>query len=127
LGENKVVSADDVKGLNKKDPKCLTFMMNSKAYGDFMMCFMDDVNFGIVEDATTDNLESGCSCTAWKNLCNKHDSSTAATMVQLKKEFTTPKLKKLLVNPEVWITELEILQRRRKACGHVLTDDDLVI
>jgi hypothetical protein len=102
-------------------------MLNSKAYGDLMLCFMDDVNFGIVEDATTENLELGCACTAWKNLCNRHDPNTAATLVQLKKEFATHKLKKVSVDPEVWITELEVLRRRLKACGHVLTDDDIII
>jgi gag-polypeptide of LTR copia-type len=60
-------------------------------------------------------------------LCNKHDPSTAATLVQLKKEFATHKLKKVSVDPGVLITELEVLRRRMKACGHIMTDDDIII
>jgi hypothetical protein len=127
LGEKTVVSDAESKTLKKTDGKYKTYLLNNKAYGDLMMCFMDDVNFGIIEDAVTDVLEMGCAATAWKNLCNKHDPSTAATLVQLKKEFATLKLKKVSVDPEEWITELEVLRRRMRACGHILTDDDVII
>jgi hypothetical protein len=101
VGDKQVVSDIVYKGLKKTDPQYITYMKNSKAYGDLMLCFMDDVNFGIIEDSVTRDLEQGCAATAWKGLCNKHDPSSAATMVQLKKKFATSKLKKVNVDPEV--------------------------
>lgn len=109
VGDQEIVSDSVAKGLKKVDDKLKWYKLNNKAYTDLMMCFTDDVNFGIIEDAVTDELEMGNAAIAWKNLCNKHDPNTASTLVQLKKEFSTNRLKKISIDPEVWVPELEVL------------------
>ena len=47
--------------------------------------------------------------------------------VELKLEFNNCKLQNVKEDPEVWLTELELLQSRLKTMGHVISMEDTVI
>jgi hypothetical protein len=64
VGEQTVVNGTIASTLPKTDARYKLYQLNQKAYGDLMMCFMDDVNFGILEDAVSSDLELGCARTA---------------------------------------------------------------
>lgn len=100
--------------------------MNAKAYNDLLLSFSDIVNFGLLEDAVTDRLKGGDAALAWKKLQRKHDPSTKANLVQLQREFTNCVLTDVKKDPEEWISELEVLRRRLKACGDHMDESRLI-
>ncbi len=99
---------------------------NKRAYSDLLLSFNDEVNFGIVSEAKTTELDKGDAYLAWKNLKNKHEPSTTANKVSLKAKFTNSKMTGNR-DPDDWITELERLRQKLKILKHEITDDDLMI
>ena len=83
---------------------------NQVAFNDLLSACMDDVSFGAVAQAVTEDLPYGDSSLAWTNLASRYEACTSANIVALKREFLNCKMENDMDDPELWITELE---RRR--------------
>ena len=82
----------------------------------------DDVSFGLVNELTTTICPEGDARLAWTKLASKFESQTSASRVKLMNQFTTNKLKKLSQDPDVWISELELIRTRLSKMGTTLDD-----
>jgi hypothetical protein len=131
LGKDVVVSDKLLKSLDTKSDagkeEARLRKLNDQAYHDLLLCFKDQVNFGLIEDAVTDDLADGDAAMAWKNLVHHHDPNTAANVVQLKSEFNSSKLKNPKKDPDEWISKLEVMRRKLKTMGHPISDMDMMI
>ncbi len=107
--------------------KLLLRNLNESAYSDLILSMEDEVNFALVDEATTKELPDGDAALAWKNLCNKHEPKTSATKVELKLRFNQSKLEDARKDPEEWVTELEILRQKLKVMKSEITDEDMMI
>jgi gag-polypeptide of LTR copia-type len=103
------------------------FKLNTNAYSDLIMSFADIVNFGLVEAARTKDLPNGDAALAWKKLSRKHEPTTTANKVKLMGDYANSKLKTSKDDPDVWITELELLQAKLMRMNHVITDEDMIV
>jgi hypothetical protein len=101
--------------------------LNDMAYNDLLLSFSDPTNFGLIKDACTDEMSNGDAAQAWKNLTNKHDPNTASNVVQLKAKFNSSRLKNGRKDPDEWISNLEVLQRKLKNMGHIISEQDMMI
>ena len=99
---------------------------NERAYNDLMLSCEEDVCFGIVDAARTENLPDGDAAKAWKGLLAKYEPSTAAEKVKLDREFTKSALKNASDDPDAWLTELERKRQQMKTLGMTKEDDDII-
>ena len=65
---------------------------NNMMYSDLLLCMTDEVGFGTVTEATSEDLPDGDAALAWKKLVEKYQPKTGANMVQLKLEFATSRM-----------------------------------
>ena len=100
---------------------------NEMAYNDLLLSMEEEVCFGIVAEAVTEDLPEGDSSLAWKNLLSKYMPKTNANKIQLKREFNNSRMEDENKDPEVWLTELERLRQRLKGVKVEISDDDLVL
>ena len=102
-------------------------LLNEAAYNDLLLSCDDDVSFGAVEDALTDDHPDGDAAKAWQNLMAKYEPSTSGSLVLMKKEFAASKLSSVGTDPDVWIAELERMRQRLRNMKATISDDDLII
>ena len=79
---------------------------NEKAYSDLILSCTNEVSFGLVEGAITDDNPSGDSALAWKELNEEYDPDVGTALANLKREFAQSKLD-VEQKPEEWIRSLE--------------------
>jgi gag-polypeptide of LTR copia-type len=87
----------------------------------------DDISFCIVDEAKTEEQPDGDLFMAWKGLMDMFELSTPSTRLALKKEFQNSKLTSVDADPDVWITELELLRKRLKSLKVEIEDEDFVM
>jgi hypothetical protein len=120
-----VPKESDVLDLTKADDKekLKARKMNASAYAALCLS-CEGASFGCIERAVTNDLPSGDSHMAWKNLCDKYEPTTQMSMVALKKEFAECKLESVKTDPDEWITKLEHIRSRISASGKAQKIDD---
>ena len=101
--------------------------LNELAYKDLILSFSDVVNFGLVEDACNDKFAEGDAAKAWKNLEHYHNPSTTANKVHLKAQFNTSRLTNGNKDPEVWISDLEVIRRKFINMKVQITEEDMMM
>ena len=80
---------------------------NKLAYGELLLACQDEVSFGAVDEAITEELPGGDAAKAWANLVAKYEPTTSGNLVLLKKEFVTTRLELAEQDPDEWIANLE--------------------
>ena len=99
---------------------------NEKAYSDLILSCTNEVSFGLVEGAITDDNPSGDSALAWKELNEEYDPDVGTALANLKREFAQSKLD-VEQKPEEWIRSLEKIQTKLKTHDHKITRDDMIL
>ena len=92
---------------------------NEKAYSDLILSCTDEVSFGLIESAVTNENPSGDCSLTWKELNSEYDPDMGTALADLKKEFAQSKLE-LEQKPEEWIRSLEKIQTKLKTHGHTI-------
>ena len=92
-----------------------------------MMACEDDVMFGIIEEATSDEFPEGDARLAWMNLYKKFEPNTGGRKVKLKSEFQKTRLVDVGNNPDDWIRQLELIKRQLNVLGDKLDKEDLML
>ena len=96
--------------------------LNMSAYNDLLLSMKDDVSFGLVDESTSSACPEGDARLAWTKLESKFESQTSASRVKLMNQFTSNRLRKMSQDPDVWISELELIRTRLKKMGTTLDD-----
>ena len=100
---------------------------NLLMYQDIICSCDDPVSFGIVDEAKTEELPDGDANLAWRNLKKKYEPDTGTEKVRLKYKYSTMSLKSAKEDPDIWITELEVIRRQLKILKADISDDDLIL
>ena len=84
---------------------------NELAYEDLILAIDDEtdagrVAFSIVRMAKTRKLKDGDARLAWSRLCDKYESKSAPSRLNLKSKFAECKLANSRSDPDVWLTKL---------------------
>ena len=74
----------------------------------------ESISFGLVDESTSAVSPDGDAGKAWKKLMNCHESQTSASKVKIMGQLHASRLIKKTKDPEVWISELEMLPSRLK-------------
>jgi len=101
--------------------------LNKVAYNDLLLSCNDEVSFGAVDEAVTNDLPNGDAAQAWKNLLAKFEPTTSGNLIMLRKEFTASKLEQEDRDPDDWIADLERLRQRLKNMKAEILDRDFMI
>jgi hypothetical protein len=96
-------------------------------YSELLSAVFDDISFCIVDEAKTDILPDGDLHMAWKGLLDMFEPSTPSSRLALKKQFQNSQLTSASLDPDIWITELELLRKRLKALKVTIDDEDFVM
>ena len=96
---------------------------NGHAYNDIMLSMNEDVSFGLVDEACSEEMPEGDSALAWKRLEAKYDSQTNSSKVKLMKQLNKSKLKSKDDDPDHWVSELEVIRARLKKMKVSIEDD----
>ena len=113
------VDADKLKSAARK--------ANDNAYHDLVLANSQPVPFNIVDKAISKDLPDGDAAAAWAALCKKYDSKSPATVVTLSAQYSRARLENTSVDPDEWITYLEILQARLAGMNYDITERQLII
>jgi gag-polypeptide of LTR copia-type len=100
---------------------------NGLGYSELLSTVFDDISFCIVDEAKTDILPDGDLYMAWKGLLDMYEPSTPSTRLALKKEFQNSQLSSVDQDPDIWITELELMRKRLKTLKVIIEDEDFVM
>ena len=100
---------------------------NTQAYNEMLLAMTDDVSFGLVDESTSTLCPDGDAAMAWTKLQSKYESQTSASRVKLMNQFTNNKLRKLSQDPDVWISELELIRTRLKKMGSDIDESYIMI
>ena len=90
------------------------------------MSCTDEVSFGLVEGAITEDNPIGDSALAWKELNEEYDPDIGTALADLKRDFPQSKLN-VEQKPEEWIRSLEKIQTKLKTHGHEITKDNMIL
>ncbi len=96
--------------------------LNMSAYNELLLSMKDDVSFGLVDESTSSTCPEGDARLAWTKLESKFESQTSVSRVKLMNQFTSNRLRKMSQDPDVWISELELIRTRLKKMGTTLDD-----
>ena len=105
----------------------LAITANERGYSDLLLSLSDEVCFGIIDDARTEELPDGCLRTGWLKLEKKFMPRTNATIIKLKKEFAEMSLVNPRDDPDEWVSRLEYVRSRLGTLGKKIDDDDMMI
>jgi hypothetical protein len=121
--DGKVLDPSDPSG--KVELKART--QNQQARGDLSLCMDGVVVFGAADEARAEDLPDGDAAQAQENLMTRCEPKTAASLVDLKREFANSKLKSFDANPDEWFTELEAMRQKMKDMDAPMKDLDLAV
>ncbi len=97
---------------------------NLKAYNLLLMSVDDEVSFGAVDSAVTDDLPTGDARLAWTKLKDIHKPKTISTKIGLKREYNTCKMGDPTRNPDIWFNEMDRIKAKLKNDFKYVIDDD---
>ena len=81
----------------------------------------------MADETVTDALPDGDAKQAWENLTKRYESSTPATLMQLKLEFAESCLQDSTKDPDKWVLHLERLRQRLKDLNSPILEQDMII
>jgi hypothetical protein len=88
---------------------------NDSAYEALILLIDGDtaegrVAFNLVKGSKTTELKDGDAALAWKRLSDKFEPKSAPTCLELKNQFHSLVLKNANSDPDIWITDLFLVQ-----------------
>ena len=99
---------------------------NRKAYSDLMLSMIDETTFGIIDEAKTGLHPDGDARFAWNELKRKFEPKTGFNEVKTKREFNSCFME-IGQDPDEWIHNLIMLQRRLETMGTKISERDVMI
>ena len=99
---------------------------NERAYSDLILSCNDEVSFGIVDNAVTDENPSGDARLAWTELVDSFDPEIGTVVAELKREFQTSRMK-LGQKPHEWVQSLEKIRAKLRKHKKKILDEDIII
>ena len=97
------------------------------AYNDLLLAMTEGISFGLVDESTSSLCPDGDAAKAWKKLKARYESQTSASKVKIMGQLHASRLTKKSKDPEVWISELEILRSRLNEMGTTIEDEFLIL
>ena len=88
--------------------------VNEQGYSDLLLSMEDEIAFGLVDEAKTNDQPDGDLHTAWKALVAKYQPATVNALVQLKQELMNCVMSSG-ENPEEYVQRVETLNRKVKS------------
>ena len=80
------------------------------AYNNLLLAINESISFGLVDESISSAYPDGDAGKAWKKLMNQYESQTSASKVKIMGQLHASRLTKRSKDPEVWISELEVLR-----------------
>jgi len=124
-----VPPSDELIGISTENGKELhkAREANCKACSDLVLSYSGEICFEIVAGAVTPDLQEGDARLAWRKLKEKYMPTTSANKVDLAAQFANSKLTSWKLNPDLWISKLEILRTRLASRNQVIDETGLII
>ena len=97
------------------------------AYNDLLLAMTETISFGLVDESKSAICPEGDAAKAWGKLMRRFESKTSASKVKLMGQLHASKLTKKSKDPEVWISELELLRSRLAEMGTTVDDEFLIL
>ena len=97
------------------------------AYNDLLLAMTETISFGLVDESKSAICPEGDAAKAWGKLMKRFESKTSASKVKLMGQLHASKLTKKSKDPEVWISELELLRSRLAEMGTTVDDEFLIL
>ena len=97
------------------------------AYNNLLLAMTEGISFGLVDELTSGSCPEGDAFKAWKKLMARYESQTSASKVKIMGQLLTSRLTKRNKDPEVWISELEMLRSRLSEMGTTIDDEFLIL
>ena len=97
------------------------------AYNDLLLAMNESISFGLVDESKSSVCPDGDAAKAWKKLMKRFESQTSASKVKIMGQLHASRLTKKTKDPEVWISELEILRSRLAEMGTTVDDEALIL
>jgi transposase InsO family protein len=128
-GETKLKQPDTNTALSEEEVKSNKDFMtaNNLAYSTLYMCVKDEVSFGAIFNAMTNELPEGDAYKAWQNLQTIFKPVSSAKKHDLEQTFNKSSLDKESTNPDEWFAELERIRLQLKLdFNREITDDQMI-
>ena len=87
----------------------------------------ESISFGLVDESTSSICPDGDAGKVWKKLMNRYESQTSASKVKIMGQLHASRITKKSKDPEVWISELEVLRSWLKEMGTTIDDEFLIL
>ena len=97
------------------------------AYNDLLLAMNENISFGLVDEAKSVVCPDGDAAKAWQKLMKRFESKTSASKVKTMGQLHASRLTKKTKDPEVWISELELLRSRLTEMGTTVDDEFLIL
>lgn len=99
---------------------------NKNAYSDLILSMQDETTFGIIDESKSNQHSDGDARMAWNELKKKYEPKTGFSEVRTKREFNSSNLDQGQ-DPDEWVHNLILLQRRLQTMGTTITERDVMI
>ena len=132
----KFLAVAEKRGYKKVLTKSLELTSNStdeekqlgvNAYNDLLLAMNESISFGLVDESKSAVCPDGDAAKAWEKLMKRFESRTSASKVKIMGQLHASRLTKKTKDPEVWISELEILRSRLEEMGTTVDDEFLIL
>jgi gag-polypeptide of LTR copia-type len=123
-GYKKVILRKD--GDEEEWPKNEWDLLNELAYAELMIGCQDDMCFNIIDGSRSNLFPEGDAGLAWKRLNEKFEPKSSSNLVTIKREFSLCALKRER-DPEDWINQLLMMNRRLEGMGYSMTEMEIII
>ena len=97
------------------------------AYNYLLLAMNENISFGLVDEAKSVVCPDGDAVKAWQKLMKRFESKTSASKVKTMGQLHASRLTKKTKDPEVWISELELLRSRLTEMGTTVDDEFLIL
>jgi len=103
-------------------------LLNKKAYNELVLSCSDEISFGIVESAKTNEIKHGDAKLAWDNLTQRYEPDTGAELIKLKREYNSLTMSRS-DDPDDYISKLDLYRSKMKKVpfNHDISDEDFFI
>ena len=102
------------------------YRRNKKAYNSLIIAMKGAVTFNLVRIANSERFPRGDARLGWVTLEQKFEPGDGQTLIALKKEFTQLVLEDN-EDPDVWITDLLLLQEKMRDIGYTVSPEDMCL
>jgi hypothetical protein len=91
-----------------------------------MIACQDDMCFGIIDGSRSAMFPDGDASLAWKRLNEKFEPRNSSNLMTIKREFSQCILKRER-NPEDWINQLLLMNRRMEGMGYKMSEMEIIV